>query len=58
MSRSGDVYVWGKRTGPTGLSVDVSYKMLLKRTYNDLYLSDEEDDDDDDDKNDNNQAGR
>lgn len=55
VSRSGDIYVWGKRTGPTGLSVDVSYKMLLKKTYNDLYLSDE--DDDDDDNNYNNQAG-
>lgn len=49
ISRTGDVYVWGKRSGPTGLASDITFSALLKRTYRDngvFNSSDEEDDDD------------
>lgn len=45
VSRTGDVYVWGKRTGPTGLPVGTSLAALTKLTYghdSDLDASDEE----------------
>ncbi|TMW57081.1 hypothetical protein Poli38472_003006 [Pythium oligandrum] len=48
VGRNGDVYVWGKRTGPTGLSPDASLSLLLRRSYRgsgeDLDSSDEEED--------------
>ncbi|ETL49243.1 hypothetical protein L917_01208 [Phytophthora nicotianae] len=33
VSRSGDVYVWGKRTGPTGLPPGSSLAALTRNTY-------------------------
>ncbi|GMF24488.1 unnamed protein product [Phytophthora lilii] len=33
VSRTGDVYVWGKRIGPTGLPPDSSLAALTKQTY-------------------------
>ncbi|GLD96464.1 hypothetical protein PINS_up005147 [Pythium insidiosum] len=33
VSRNGDVYVWGKRHGPTGLPFDASLNALVRRTY-------------------------
>ncbi|ETN24988.1 hypothetical protein, variant 1 [Phytophthora nicotianae INRA-310] len=33
VSRSGDVYVWGKRTGPTGLPPGLSLAALTRNTY-------------------------
>ncbi|RLN67355.1 hypothetical protein BBJ28_00022688 [Nothophytophthora sp. Chile5] len=45
VSRTGDVYVWGKRTGPTGLPSNASLAALTKQTYghdSDLDSSDEE----------------
>ncbi|GMF38189.1 unnamed protein product [Phytophthora fragariaefolia] len=45
VSRTGDVYVWGKRTGPTGLPLGSSLGALTKLTYghdSDLDSSDEE----------------
>jgi alpha-tubulin suppressor-like RCC1 family protein len=47
VSRTGDVYVWGKRSGPTGLSPDASVAALVKRTYRDNGLFDSSDEDDD-----------
>ncbi|RLN88978.1 hypothetical protein BBJ28_00016949 [Nothophytophthora sp. Chile5] len=45
VSRTGDVYVWGKRTGPTGLPSNASLAALAKQTYghdSDLDSSDED----------------
>lgn len=45
MSRTGDVYVWGKRSAPTGLPPGVSFNALVQRTYkreDDLDSSDDE----------------
>jgi alpha-tubulin suppressor-like RCC1 family protein len=48
VARNGDVYVWGKRNGPTGLPLACSLNVLLRRTYRgnggDLDSSDDEDD--------------
>ncbi|KAJ0408174.1 hypothetical protein ATCC90586_006484 [Pythium insidiosum] len=46
ISRNGDVYVWGKRRGPTGLPLDASLNALVRRTYrgngDDIDSSDDE----------------
>ncbi|KAG7396042.1 hypothetical protein PHYBOEH_002865 [Phytophthora boehmeriae] len=46
ISRTGDVFVWGKRAGPTGLPLGSSLKDLMRQTYehdSDLDASDSED---------------
>lgn len=49
VSRTGDVYVWGKRSGPTGLSPDSSVAALVKRTYRDNGLFDSSDEEEEED---------
>lgn len=51
VSRTGDVYVWGKRSGPTGLAPDVSVASLVKRTYRDNGLFDSSDEEDEEEDN-------
>ncbi|DAZ98262.1 TPA: hypothetical protein N0F65_008947 [Lagenidium giganteum] len=44
ITRSSDVYVWGKKSGPTGLPMDATYREMVRKTYNPGGdLSDDED---------------